>query len=714
MTEEKLVSILREEETDASSYYDSELAAKQAEAMDRFYARPFGNEIEGRSQVVTHDVEDTINWIMPKLMRAFMQADELISVEDPASDDTYNAKCAADYLRHVFFKDNPGEENIYDFTFDGLLQKVGWIRVAWEDPKPKPPRVLEGVGPEQLQRYVDDPEYEILEGDVQDVDQMGTPSVFSLKVRHTPRMGRVCVECIPPEEMAFSRRAKSGGCVDYKRWKREVFLADLVREYPDKAEQLRDPGTGTGHADSEVHDAASDSRKDARFFDEPANMFKTGSEVDGRRKVYLIQEEIRIDFDGDGITELRHVKRVGNTLLENVEIEHSEFYSWTPIRVSHRLAGRSLTDTMLDLQRIRTVILRNTLDSMSQSLVPRTALNMQMADEETVATLLDAEIGGVVKVQGNVGEAIQPLVTPDLSAQGLAMLEYMDQRSEEATGVTRHAQGLKSEAITDTKGGIEALQGAANERIELIARWVAKGLGDVFKAILHLIVAHQDQPRIIKVNGKPMSADPRTWSDEMSVDVSIGMATENRMTRLANLNLIAAKQEQILLQAGPTNPMVGLPEYRTTLAMITEQMGMRAPERFFKELDQNYQPPEPGPDPKVAEAQMKAQLEQQKAQTQAQLDAARMQMDQQIAAQKLENERQLALIKAQSEQQIAQIRIASEAQIARERMMMERELAREKQAMDAELAERDSQRRAQAGIEAANLKAQRPGGNLAS
>src|SRR5690606_5515558 len=125
-----------------------------------------------------------------------------------------------------------------------------------------------------------------------------------------------------------------------------------------------------------------------------------------------------------------------------------------------------------------------------------------------------------------------------------------------------------------------ALQGAANERIELIARWFAKGLQEVFESILHLVAAHQDQPRIIKIKGKPIEIDPRTWSDEMSVDVSVGMATENRDTRLRNLAVIAEKQEQVIANAGPQNPICGVPEIRATYAMMAEQMGMKAPERF--------------------------------------------------------------------------------------------------------------------------------------
>jgi hypothetical protein len=712
LTDEDLLKILKDEEADAASYYDSELAAAQTTAMDRFHARPFGDEIEGRSQVVTHDVEDTINWIMPKLMRAFMEADELISVDDPTADDAYNSKCAADYLKHIFFKDNDGETELYDYCFDALLQRLGVMRVAWQDPEPKPPRMLEGVSIEILQKYLQDPEYEILEQEQTD------ESTFALKVQHKPKMGRCVVEALPPEECAFSRRSASGKRMDYFRWKHEVFLADLLRQFPDSKAELAPDGESPRN--DEVQDVASDGRADARFPDETSTRFEGGKEHVGRRKVYLVEEDIRVDFDGDGITEMRHIKRVGDVILENVEVERSEYHVWTPIRVAHRMAGRSLADTLLDLMRIRTVILRNTLDSMSQSLVPRHAVNTNMVDDETITALLDADIGGYVPVKGNVNEAIQPLITPDLSGQGLVMLEYMDQRVETATGVTRHSQGLRPEAITETKGGIEALQGAANERVELVARWLAKGLQEVFETILHNVASHQDQPRIVKIKGKPMQIDPRTWSDEMSVDVSVGMATENRQMRLVNLGVIAAKQEQVIATAGPSNPICGVQEIRTTYAMMAEQMGMKAPERFFKEIPEDYQPPPPPPDPKVAEVQAKMQLEGQKAQQQAQLDAAKMQFDQQMQTMKLQGERELAMFKAQSEQQISAARLVMEERLAQQRMVMEARLDQQRMEMEAAQAERDSQRQAEVGVIAAkekakangSLKKNRPGGDL--
>lgn len=711
MTDSTLLRTLQQEEQDSASYYDSEIAAAQSEAMDRFHARPYGDEVEGRSKVVTHDIEDTINWIMPALMRAFAPSDELITVDDEALDDGNELlKQAADYISHVWYKDNPGEIVTHDFCFDALLQKVGIIRTYWRDPEPKPVKMFEGVMAEQLAKYQNDPEYEIVEQEEVQKEIDGQPYVcFDLKVRHTPKIGRVGVEAIPCEEFRVSRRAKSIEDADYHAWKRHVFLAPLLKQFPEKAGELA-PGNRSLTGDSDV-DVATDTRRDSRFPDEPTVTNEASETLDdvGRKKVYQNIEFLRCDYDGDGVVELRRVNRVGDVILENDAVDESEFSAASPMRVAHRLIGRSLADVLLDIQKIRTVLMRRGLDSLSSSTMPRTVVSedKQANDGSTIDSLMDHGIGDVVKVRGNVNEALMVITTPDVSPSVLTMIEHMDRRSEEASGVNRHAMGIQPQAITETRGGIEMLQAAANVRVEQIARWLAYGLENAMGKVLRLLVAHQDGPRSIKIAGKRMEMDPRRWSDEMTVRVHVGKAGESRDRQIMGLNLLAQKQEAIMMQAGPGNPLVTLQLYRNTLARMAEAMGYRNPGEFFAEIPPDYQPPPPGPDPKMAEVQQKGQLAQAELQAKTQLQAAEFQskqqlqgaeltnkvelaqmqaqFDAQIASQKAETEREIAGLKAANEMEIARVRIEAESQIARERMQAEMQLATWKAAQEVKI-----------------------------
>lgn len=674
MTEDELLRILLNQEHDASSFYDSDLAESQAEAMRRYHAEPYGDELPDRSKVVTHDIEDTIAWIMPDLMRAFSPSDELITVDDPGLQDGDPAlEEAGHLLAHAIFKDNDGVGVLHDFAFDGLLQKVGIISSSWCDPKPGRVREYESISPEQAQMIVNDPEYEVLEYDLEE-----ETGALSLKVRHTPKVGRPKLQAIPPEEFRISRRAKSIEEADYHGWKRLTFLAEIIRDFPEH----KDKFALSSAADD--HDLSNDTRALARHPEEPFIGNDDGtSDRHSAKKVWEAIEYVKVDYDGDGTVELRRIRRCGRTILENDEVDESEFTLWTPIRVSHRAIGRSMADTILEITKIRTALTRAALDSLSRSLMPRTVVNRQRTNgTDAIDRLLDHDLGDVIEIDGDVRDAVMPLVTPDVSPIALKAIEYFDRQREVASGVSAHAQGIAPKAITQTAKGIEDLQSAANERIELVARWLSFGLQDAFEKLLRLIVRHQDGPRQIKVAGKQLQIDPRRWSEEMTVTVHVGMAIESRDKRMALLSLIAAKQEQILLNAGPGNPVVGFAEYRNTLSEMVRVMGFNNASRFFKEVPpESDQPPQPQPDPKLIEVQGKLQLEQQRAQATLQMDqqkaAATLQIEQQKSAAKMQSEEQLALLRLEVEERLALRRMEQEERLAVMKMNMEAQLRRE-------------------------------------
>ena len=231
--DDTLLRILKQESSDAGTYYESELAKLQADALRRYHAEPYGDEIEGQSGVVTHDIEDTINWVMPHLMRLFLHSDEMITCDDPGLDEGHQSLMQAkELLRHVLFKDNAGATVIHDFAFDALVQRLGITRVYWKDPEPKAPKIIEGLTQDLLSGYVQDTEYEILEADAE-VGPDGQP-VYALKVQRTPKMGRAVIECTPAEEFRISRQARSIQEADYHGWHRQEFLADIIRQFPGK------------------------------------------------------------------------------------------------------------------------------------------------------------------------------------------------------------------------------------------------------------------------------------------------------------------------------------------------------------------------------------------------------------------------------------------------------------------------------------------------
>lgn len=750
--EEMLLNALRIEEQDSATFYASEISREQAVAADRYFARPYGDgsEVPNRSQVCTHDIQDSVAWAMPPLMRTFTQADDLISVEDDGLDDGDHAlDDAANYLHHVLFKDNPGNDVIHDWLFDGLVQKYAVIRTSWEPAEPKPPEVWEGLTYDQLLKLSQDKRYKIIaaaiDGEIepdqdsepdndaddqpqqqqlpppqqpgpglmaqpqpagglmpqgqpapQPMQPQGPEPTFTVQVQKI-ETGRGRVEVIPPEEFRISRRARSIEEAPYHGWRFEDYAANIRRLHPDRADDI-DADSGRAETDVGI-DAFYDERLTARFPDELDNGVARIAKEPERRRLVVHIEYIKGDFDNDGVVELRRIKRCGDVILENDIARESEFTMWSPIRVSHRAIGLSMADTLLDIQKIRTVITRRAMDALTQALMPRTAVSKEaMADDPTLLDrLLDHEVGDVIPVRGDPAKAIMPLVSPDVSSAAFTAIEYWDRRSEEASGVNRHAMGIQPDAITDTAKGIDNLQSAANSRIEQYARWAASGLEKALNKLLRLLIAHQDQPRIVKINGRRMEIDPRRWSDDMTVNVHVGMAAENRERRMQFLGVIASKQEAIMTQAGLDNPLCGPKEYENTLSMMAQTMGFKKSTLFFKNVPDNWQPPPPQPDPKVAAEQAKIQMQQQKNQADVQLAQQKQASDVQMQQAKIAADSKAAEDKANADaairereaeraHQINQSKIAADAQLAREKAQAEAMLARQKLATETQLA----------------------------
>lgn len=810
MTDEDLLSILKQEEEASTSYYSSEMKASQAEALDRFMGKKLPGDDEaaanGLSTVQAHGERDAINWLMPALTRAFASTDDLFTVDDDnKDDDDESLKTAAQYLRHLYFRQCGGEHITHDFIFDGITQRYGVIRTAWEHPRPEPPRVIENLSAEQFLKYATDADYELLELEVspgdQDeaptagisalqpplgiagppspmpgtmpmaqppmgpepaglmnvppdqgpagimnepqmpaglmpqpmsaADQLGWPpnAVAAIKVRKNPRVGSPLVEIIPPENFRISERAKSLEEAGYHGGLFEVYLADLISEYPEFRDDLERAQNSSEY--QFTNDIASLSRHDT---------LSTFAAADDkfRKQVILNIEYLRCDYDGDGIVELRRIQRVGDVILTNEIAQESEFTVWSPIRVSHRAVGLSIIDTLRTPSQIETELTRRWMDGLAHSLAPRTFYNDRAGanDPTFIDRMSDRGVGDMIGVAGNPRDMIQQEVVPDISASALQALTHYRQKAEEASGINGQNMGFRPQQQHDTSSGIDKLQSAGLARVEQYARFIATGLEAALGKLLRLVAQNNPTKQIFKVSGKRVEFDPRLISDEMTVAVHVGMTAESRERKLMYLGMVAGKQEAIMMQAGPGNPLVSPKEYRNTLAQMTDVMGYRNSTMFFKEIPEGWQPPEPGPDPKMLEAQAKqaeaqAKLAADQAAAQAKLQltqqemAARLQMSQADAAaknqmsqqemqakmqmaevqfeinarieqakndaasaqqaQKMEFDRQLAEMKLNNERIIAEIRIAAEAEASAKARAAEMELAAWKQIQDVKL-----------------------------
>jgi hypothetical protein len=349
------------------------------------------------------------------------------------------------------------------------------------------------------------------------------------------------------------------------------------------------------------------------------------------RTVEVYECYIYIDINGDGIAELRKILYAGSEILDNEECDLIPFHSLCPIPIPHKFFGQSLADRTMDIQLIKSTVTRQMLDNLYLTNNARIGI---VDGQVNVDDVLNATPGGIIRMK-NAG-AMVPIQVPAVTAQAFPMLEYMDQVQAKRTGVSDTQQGMDPDVLNNVSAtAIAAMMKSNSGKLELIARIFAEtGVKSLFKGILHLLGKYQDQAKIVRMRGKFVTFDPRTWSNEYDVSVNVGLGSGDREQKLAMLQMILAKQEQIIQGYGPSNPLVKVGQYRDTLARLIESAGFKDATQFINEITpeqdaQFSQPQPPTPDAQAEIAQMLMQVEREKTQAKSQIDSAKLELEKQ-------------------------------------------------------------------------------------
>lgn len=691
----ELVRALRAEEQWAASYLKSELEEAQIDALKRYYGDEYGDEVDGRSRVTTREVFETIEWLRPDLRRTFTAGDNVFEFEGVTPQADEYAEEATDLVNHIFLCDNEGERELDAFIFDGLLHRVGVLACEWKEHEYSPSTEVCGLNTQQAMQLLNDPKTEILGQEIEEKepDEAHPDGLFyEFRIRQRTKDAYPEVFAIAPEDFRIAARTTDLKTARYAGDVVRMMKGEAKKKWPKFAEAI----------DGYIGDTAgfnTDERRAERFRDLEgwdAGTMREGGDAEAA-EVQIMREYIRHDCDGDGFPELVRCYRIGDTLLEYEEVDEHIYAHWTPIPIPHRFFGLGINDIAKDLQRTKTVLLRNMLDSVYQSVAPRTVVNTQSVTARGLDALLTVRPGAVIEANGPAGDAVFPLVVPDLSESALGAMQWIDRISQSRTGVTREAQPMDPDALHDTARGQELINDAASIRKEEIARNLAVGLQQFGMKLYRLIHKHQNEARSLKIAGNWKNIDPRAWEADVRCTVSVGLGTGAKDKQLALLQMVQADQVAWVSAYGPATPVV-TPQHLHNL--VTEKLrviGYKSPDKFFGHpIDpQTGQPfvPQPPPDPnamkiqaQVQEGQARLQMDAQKAQLQTQLDAVKAQADAQIRQMESEAKTASDARKADLDAQVAQMKAEGELAIMREKAGLEAQLKREQMQFEMQMA----------------------------
>ena len=565
LTDEQIEAIARDFSRSAMGAPDTDIGQARLRNLEYYNAEPSGDlappEIDDRSDFVATDVADTVDGMLPQIMRMFAGSDNAVEFEgqgQPGSEQ--EAKLATAYVNHLFFVRNDGMGVIHDWFKDALLQKVGFVKVWAEEHAEDAKQRYEGQTQEQLIMLMQEgwqPEGE------PEVDDNGG---LSFTVRKEARSKRIRVMACPPSEMRIDQNARWGdepAAIGQSFYRRRFELEqdgyDLSEvsgtSSPTDMEQIE----RLGEADDFSYHAPHESHQLVRFEEFYIKLDADGDGVAEWVKVCLIEEKLGVYADG-------------SAAIEHVD-DHP--YVWIcPIPRPHSFYGDCPADRAIQPQKLRTHTIRAIQDNMFLSTNQRTYVNTNA--QVNIDDVLDSRPGGVIRGQGPASDAITPIQVPAFGAPAYQFNEYIASWAENRTGFNRYSAGTDQNALNKTARGTELLTAKADMRMELMARFFGVGMRQLFAKMLKLAIQHQNVPEMVAINGQFVPINPSEFRNQYHVKINIGLGSGSKEQQMARIMAVAQMIGSMGIQAGVVRPQ----HISELIRLAVEANEFKNPERF--------------------------------------------------------------------------------------------------------------------------------------
>lgn len=663
MTEERFLSVLQHELSSSVTWSVEHLQEDQLKNLQYYLGMPMGNEVKGRSQVVSWDVFEVVESAMPGFIEPFFSGDTIGKFEPKGPEDVQWAEQATDYVNHIIKERNAGFLLFNTWIKDALLSKVGVVRGEWRDEDPKR-KQFRGLSDQQMTLLAQDPRTQIIEHAAQPIPGMPpmNPAQLIQMGGQVPMLHDVTVLQTQP------------GCVALENVRPENFILTSGIGTLDKARVI---GEWVVYTRSELKELGFKQHDTAQSFD-LATAVLEGSLQDVRdgfttelalqddaggdrslQEIRLFKGFIRADYNGDGVAEWRRVLVAGgeDPMLENEEAEGHNYCVLSPILIPHRVIGLGYADPARPIADVKTALTRQYLDSLYLANRPRTYVNLNA--NVSMDDMLSDRIGGFIRGRGPAGDALQPLQTTLVARDALEGLQLADNMRETRLGIPKYNPGLEADALHKTATGVRSINNLVDKRQKMTLRILAEtGIKDLFRLVLKLVTEYQDAPAMVRLRGQFVQFDPRGWTPDMDVSIEVGVGTSDEtetMMQLQQFGQFMAWGQQVGVVSPRNVHQFGLRLAKNARLKGAEQDLLTPPPD---------QPPPPPPDPKLALAQFEAQQEQQKFQAEAQIEQQRRQTEAQMQMMTDQNrqewEARQKQLEAQQSAQIEQMRMEAE------------------------------------------------------
>jgi hypothetical protein len=579
MNDTEILAILGQEITHARGYDATELQENHRRALRAYFGKPRGDEVEGRSTIISMDVADTVDSVMAELSP--MLKSTLIEFEADGEQDEQQAQLESDFVMHCAQKSNLYDQ-FYSAAHNALLLQNGWIKVfvdesikVWETDHSAVDDMdlTELVTPSGPSHSI-----EILtQGDNAD-----DPSKSDFTLKHTQKHKTLCVESIAPEFMLFSGGHESQDLRDIR------FVAEKRLH---TRSELVDMGCSQSQVDSLTalnYETYFTNQERQHGYDDHRGGFEKSTEV---VDVYYCYSWV--DVDGDGEAELWHFL-VGNysadVMLKKERAKFVPYATGSALVVPNRVIGLSMYDKMVQVENSKTQVMRQWLDNQNAANNSRFGY---IEGEVNLEQALASRPGGGVGM--HTPESYWPLPFNDAGPSCLSALQYLDQVRTERGGAAVDMQTGIMQASANAGADASGREWTHKERMTTYyCRNLVEGLfRRTFLLIHEALRCYYDGEMSAKLRGKWTSTNPMRWVPRETVKIVAGLSDSERREKGQQLQL-NLQQQMAAMQMGLDGVLVDAGGIYQTLADWVRCADLDAVENFYidpdsEEAQQAYQ-----------------------------------------------------------------------------------------------------------------------------
>ena len=618
MDEREILHVVAEELNQSAGGNDNEfIDSNRKQALAYYLGQQMGNEVEGRSTVVSTDVADAIEWIMPEVMEQLTKTDHIVTFDATGPEDEIQADLESSFVYDLLMKQNDGFLILHQAIKDALMQKNGIIKTFYEEKFNTSVRRYTGMTEEEMIFILDDDRVELMEKSeeiddeqysemrkvyqqqmveyTQMLQQMESspqmqqqphpeppvapeaPTMFDIKVKIEDIKPKIVVCAVPPEEFRINRQHNTPNPAD-ARFTAHVSLktaSDLIKS-----------GISKEVVDSLPNQYSdNDEDRDYRFYMQDETVYPT-REVSNDPSMYMYEIAecyMHIDLDGDGIAEFVKIEVAGGdnptTILRIEEMDEEEhpFVSPVCILMSHKFFGLSIFDRLKQLQEQKTSLWRNIFDNLYLQNNQRVAV---LEGQVNLDDMLISRPGGIIR-QLTSG-AVEPIVTPSIGQDAYQMMEYLDQVRAGRVGVNPEGP-LNIQDLGNRVGseGVAQLMTAREAVVGLIIRVIAEtGIRPLMYKIRSIARNHLDVVQNYKHRGAWRQVHPVNWESRNLSTAHIGTGSGNNQSQLMAMQTVIEGQMAIKA-SDPMQTLVSPDNLFQSWKKFSDLAGLKSPDLYF-------------------------------------------------------------------------------------------------------------------------------------